>query len=64
MRAKYDLLKRYGGEGGLRQALVSGTVERAAVDAELAAIKDIHKDRCVVTAEYRDALNRVIASLE
>lgn len=61
MPAKFDLLRRYGGESGLRRALASGAVTRAAVEAELEAIKGVHQDRCTVTAEYRDALQKALA---
>lgn len=54
--AKFDLLKRYQGAAGLRDAAARSEGVKDEIKAELAAIKGIAPDRCVVTKEYRNAL--------
>lgn len=56
MAAKFDLLKRYGNANNLREAAKRAPSVKAEIQAELAAIKGIASERCVVTQEYRDAL--------
>lgn len=58
--AKFDLLRRHGGVAGLKQALVGNDGLLGEVRGEIAALKGIHQERCVVTAEYRDALQRAV----
>ena len=60
MAAKYDLLKRYGGAGKLREAAQRFPSVTEEIQAELAEIKGINPERCVVTKEYRDALQRAL----
>lgn len=60
MTASFDLLKRYGGADRLREAATRSPAVKAAIQAELDAIKGINPQRCVVTQEYRDALQRAL----
>jgi len=54
--AKFDLLKKYGGASRLREAALRSPTVKEEIQAELAASKGINPERCVVTQEYRDAL--------
>lgn len=56
MAAGYDLLKRYGGAAKLREAAQRSPAVTDEIKAELEAIKGVNPERCVVTREYRDAL--------
>jgi hypothetical protein len=60
MTASFDLLKRHGGADRLREAASRSPDIRAQIEAELAEIKGINPQRCVVTQEYRDALTRAL----
>lgn len=64
MAAGYNLLKDHGSEARLRQAAQRDETVASAIKAELAALKGVHPNRCVVTQEYREALQRVVESLE
>lgn len=73
MAAKFDLIKRYGGEHILKTAAKADPQIVAEIRAELYEIRErwdgepgrgIHADRCVVTFEYREALRRVVRDLE
>lgn len=61
MPPRFDLLKRHGGNAGLRDAVTKNTSLRAEVEAELAAISDVSEGRCIITAEYREALRKALA---
>ena len=56
MHAKFDLLKRYGGAAKLRDAAQRFPSVKDEIKAEIAALKGIAAGRCVVSQEYRDAL--------
>lgn len=60
MAARFDLLKRYGGVEKLRELAQRSSGVREQIEAELAAIKGINPERCVVTKEYRDALQAAL----
>lgn len=60
MPARFDLLKRYGGVDRLREAVARSPDVRGQIDEELAALKGIHPERCVVTREYAGALRRAL----
>ena len=60
MAARYDLLKRHGGADRLKDAVARSPDLKAQIEAELAALKGIHAERCVVTQEYADALRRAL----
>ncbi len=60
MPARYDLLKRYGGESKLRDMAAKSSRVKTQIEEELAALKGIHPERCTVSKEYGDALRRAL----
>ncbi len=60
MAAKFDLVKRFGGAAQLRDAAARSPDVREQIEAELAELKNIASERCVVTQEYRTALRAAL----
>ena len=60
MAANFDLLKLHGGVNGLAKAIATVPDLRSKVEAELAELKGINPERCIVTREYRDALLKAL----
>lgn len=61
MAATYQFLIKYGSIDALRTAMGKDPELRAAVQAELAEVRTLrHPERCVITKEYRDALEEAL----
>lgn len=60
MVARYNLLKRYGGEVKLKEAMNRFPAVRDEINAELARLKGVSAGRCVVSSEYAASLRRVL----
>ena len=61
-RPRFDLLIRHGlSVDRLQAALRADPAIRTEAEAELAATRGVHEDRCVMTKEYRAALTRALA---
>lgn len=60
-RASFDLLTRYErSPWRLREALALDPVLRAEAEAELAALAGVNDGRCIMTREYRRALQEAL----
>lgn len=62
MSAKFDLLIRHQlSPEKLRAAVQADPAVKAEAEAEIAALKGVHPDRCVATKEYVEALKGALA---
>ncbi len=61
MAAKFDLVKRFGGAAQLRDAAERSPDVKEQIEVELAELKGIAPERCVVTQEYRATLRAALA---
>lgn len=57
---RLDLVRRYGSAARLKAAAAVDAALRDEIKAELAAIKGIDPGRCVMTNEYRQALQQAL----